>query len=741
MPRWSFTYRSALVVLTALVLAGCPPIAPDTTPVANFSATPRTGNTGQLVSFSDLSTTAGGEAIVSWQWNFGDGGRSSEPNPSHTYLVSGDFTVSLTVTSGSGSHTRTRNGYIRIESPSGSAQLDGDGGTVSSNGVSIQVPAGALQSRVNFGITRVNTEIPINIFETINRVGDTFRVTHDSATALSASSDDVPFQTARLSIPYAEDVVPTGSRTPGKVHIVAQLSTGEVIPIIGTITSGSVDAQVSDLPNDALYTVVYRPDAYLATAAVSTTKTPTSTEWAQSWQLSLSPALLTQLTALRLGSVNQASSFFRTSFTEEQLSDTEQALMAGLLNLQAQYEAVQSRSPRLVTTNGSYGAITFNFVSQYSSAIGSLDAVYYAGSPFGSIVIDPQQLLAISTWNADRFDADRSLTDIAFKISAEQAVGEVLTRAVVDGYDYPEVTATSVTDGAEISFMEGIREGMALYVGQMNGGRTANRSQLDGDWALLSTPLFAPFDLEVAGYAAASQDFFRYVANRYSPDPALAYLASGTGGVKGLLEEVRLAVSTGLVAPGFEEAALLSSVAIDEALFSHLEVSLGEAYYQFALDLAFRHGASGVLRPSDAGRLPLVLDSSRFGTGAILTGTLDGPDSGLDFPALGEFGLTEISPLSSRVVIVEADPSADNLELTFNRADWSADARNQTVQVVVYREGLPGVPLAADATTMSFSGFEADAGQSVSVFYVVIVNTSSTTASSVTLSIQSSTTE
>lgn len=738
MPRWSFTYRSALVILTALVLAGCPPIAPDTKPVANFSATPRTGNTGQVVSFSDLSTTAEGEAIVSWQWNFGDGGRSTEPNPNHTYLVSGDFTVSLTVTSGSGSHTRTRNGYIRIESPSGSDQLDADGGTVTSNGVSIEVPAGALQSRVEFGVTRVATEIPINIFETINRVGDTFRITHDSATSLSTSNDDVPFQTARISIPYAEDVVPTGSRTPGKVHILAQLSTGEVIPIIGTITAGSVDAQVSDLPNDALYTVVYRPDAYLATATASTTKTPNSTEWAQSWKLSLSPALLTQLTALRLGTVQQASSFFETNFTEEQLSDTEQALMAGLLNLQAQFEAVQSRSPRLIATNGAYSAIAFNFVQQYSSAISSLDEVYYAGSPFGSIVIDPQQLLSVSTWNADRFDADRGLVDIAVKLSAPQALGEVLARAVVDGYDYPEVTATSPVDGRAISFVEGIREGMALYVGQMNGGRTANRSQLDGDWALLSTPLFAPFDLEVGGYAAASQDFFRYVANRYSPDPALAYLATGTGGVKGILEEVRLAVSAGLVDPSFEEAALLSAVAIDEALFSHLEISLGEAYYQFALDLAFRHGASGVLRPSDQDRLPLVLDTSRFGTGAILTGTLDGPDGGLDFPAAGDVGLTAVPPLSSRVVVVEADPTADNLELIFNRADWGADTRNQTVEVVVYREGLPGVSLAQDASTMTFTGFEADAGQSVAVFYVVIVNTSTTTSSNVTLSVVSS---
>ncbi|MCF6286210.1 MAG: PKD domain-containing protein [Candidatus Hydrogenedentes bacterium] len=736
MPRWSFTYRSAVIVLTALVLAGCPQTTPDPEPIANFTASPRSGNTGLTASFTDLSTTVGVGSIVSWQWDFGDGSRSIEPNPTHTYLSSGEFTVSLTVSSSGGTHTRTRIGYIIIDSPSGSDQLDGDGGTVSTNGVSITVPAGALQSRVDFGVTQVTTEIPFSVFETINRVGDTFRITHDSTTSLSTSSSEAPFQPVTLSIPYAEDVVPTGSRIPAKVHIIAQLSTGDVIPILGSITSGSVEAEVGDLPADALYTVVYRPDAYLASLSIEA-KEPTGGDWNQTWQAGLSPALLSQLTALRLGDVQRASSFFETEFSQEQLDDTEAALLAGLIAAQQKFEGVQSRSPRLLSMNGAYTALYYNVAQGYPATPESFDGVYYAGSPFGSIVLDPRQLLALSAWNADRLNADASNVDIAQILSADQAVAEVLTRAVVAGYDLPDVLASSLADGTDVGFAAGIEEGLALYLGQMNGGLGVNRTQLTGDKALLSTPVLAPFDLSVAGYKAASQDFYRYVANRYSPESPLAYILSGSGAVKGFVEEIREALSN-LVNPTFEDAAALSPPAIDEAFLAYLNVSLGEAYFNFAVDLAFEHGADGVLRPSDEDRLPLVLDEARFGAGALLSGTLTGADAGLDFAGLG---LTAITPLTSRAIIVAADPAAASLRLTFNRDDWTADDRGQSIEILVYREGLDGVALPAGESVLTFNGFEADAGETTANFYILVVNTSVTTLSSVEVTVESFATE
>jgi len=85
-------------------------------PVANFSATPTSGVAPVAVNFTDTSTGS----ISSRSWNFGDGTTSTEVNPSHTYSVSGSYTVSLTVTgpSGSGSDTKTNNNFISVSSSS-----------------------------------------------------------------------------------------------------------------------------------------------------------------------------------------------------------------------------------------------------------------------------------------------------------------------------------------------------------------------------------------------------------------------------------------------------------------------------------------------------------------------------------------------------------------------------------------------------------------------------------------------
>jgi len=720
----------------AIGLAGCPPVLPDPAPVANFSASPRSGNTGLVVTFSDLSTSGSGGAITAWQWNFGDGARSSSPNPTHTYLTAGNFDVSLTVTSSGGSHTRTRSGYIRINSPAGSASIDENGGTASANGVSITAAAGALEGEVSFGITRVSTEIQFNVFETVNRVGDTFRITHDGETDMTASSEDAPVQPLELAVPYAEDVVPTGSRIPSKVHIIAQLSNGAVLPILGQIRSGAVVAKVTGLPSSALYTVVYRPNAYIATLNTSgAAKAETGTSWNSAWQVSLSPVLLQQLTALRLGTVQRPSSFGNRNFTEAQLEDTLDEIEASLSAYQAAFEAVRGRSPRLVSSDGAHMIAFYNSVGTYPTSIGSIANVFYAGSPFGSVVVDPAQLLAISTWNADRFASSDDNVDVAFKLSSAQAIVEVVTRAVVDGYDYPVITADSPADGAAVAFTEGIREGLALYLGQVYGGMEASRSQLDGDYTLLSSPIFSPLEASTASYAASSQEFFRYVHNLYAPQSRLAYVAAGTGAVKGLLEGIRLALD-GTNNVSFSAASQLASTAVDNAFFAYLEVSVGEAYREFALDLAFEQGELAALRPSDAGRLPLVLDESRFAPEAISVGVIDGPDGGLDFRST----LSNIPPLSTRVVKISADPSAASLRLTFNRNQWTVDARNQSIYAVVYREGLQGTVLPANASELVFTDFEADLGLTTADFVVLVVNTSVSTFNSVEISATSSST-
>jgi PKD repeat protein len=62
-------------------------------PLANFSASVRTGSVPLTVSFVDQST---GD-VTNWQWEFGDGGMSYVRDPTHTYGVVGTYNVKLTV--------------------------------------------------------------------------------------------------------------------------------------------------------------------------------------------------------------------------------------------------------------------------------------------------------------------------------------------------------------------------------------------------------------------------------------------------------------------------------------------------------------------------------------------------------------------------------------------------------------------------------------------------------------------
>ena len=64
------------------------------TPEASFTYTAA----GLTVTFTNEST-----AGASFNWSFGDGGTSTTMNPSHTYAVSGSYTVTLTVSNGCGS--------------------------------------------------------------------------------------------------------------------------------------------------------------------------------------------------------------------------------------------------------------------------------------------------------------------------------------------------------------------------------------------------------------------------------------------------------------------------------------------------------------------------------------------------------------------------------------------------------------------------------------------------------------
>lgn len=74
-------------------------------PVAAFSSIPVC--LGQTTNFTDSSYTSSG-AITAWNWDFGDGNKSSQKSPSHQYLTAGSFTVQLIVATGNCTDTITK---------------------------------------------------------------------------------------------------------------------------------------------------------------------------------------------------------------------------------------------------------------------------------------------------------------------------------------------------------------------------------------------------------------------------------------------------------------------------------------------------------------------------------------------------------------------------------------------------------------------------------------------------------
>ena len=78
---------------------------------SDFVGAPLTGHATTDVSFVDFST---GSGIYSWDWDFGDGGVSTERNPTHPYSTPGTFNVTLTVDGADGADTTTMVDYITI---------------------------------------------------------------------------------------------------------------------------------------------------------------------------------------------------------------------------------------------------------------------------------------------------------------------------------------------------------------------------------------------------------------------------------------------------------------------------------------------------------------------------------------------------------------------------------------------------------------------------------------------------
>jgi lysyl endopeptidase len=113
-----------------LVLNGssdpCTAVNP-TAPIAQFSATPTTVNTGGTVSFTDLSSGS----PTSWAWTISGGGWSytggtsaSSQNPQVIFNTAGQYTITLVATNTSGTDSEIKTNYITVTCAGSSAACD-----------------------------------------------------------------------------------------------------------------------------------------------------------------------------------------------------------------------------------------------------------------------------------------------------------------------------------------------------------------------------------------------------------------------------------------------------------------------------------------------------------------------------------------------------------------------------------------------------------------------------------------
>ncbi|WP_435735283.1 ThuA domain-containing protein [Cellulosimicrobium sp. PMB13] len=82
-------------------------------PLAKVAATPRSGGVPLVVEFSSAGTAHPQGGDLTYAWDFGDGGTSTDPNPTHTYTAEGNYTAVLTVSDVQG-RTGTANATISV---------------------------------------------------------------------------------------------------------------------------------------------------------------------------------------------------------------------------------------------------------------------------------------------------------------------------------------------------------------------------------------------------------------------------------------------------------------------------------------------------------------------------------------------------------------------------------------------------------------------------------------------------
>lgn len=89
----------------------------DRPPIAAFNPTSATVLAGSSIPFDGTQSSDPDGSITGYAWSFGDGSASTSPQPSHTYMQTGTFTVTLAVTDNSGNASTITHSITVIAPP------------------------------------------------------------------------------------------------------------------------------------------------------------------------------------------------------------------------------------------------------------------------------------------------------------------------------------------------------------------------------------------------------------------------------------------------------------------------------------------------------------------------------------------------------------------------------------------------------------------------------------------------
>ena len=220
----------------------------DSRPVAKFTAQNDGCKFPCTITFTNTSQNAN-----TWQWDFGDGNGSTEENPSHEYLESGEYTVTLTATGPGGENSFSlpilitsdpvaiTGVYPNSNPVGGPVLIEGEGFTEETE-IYFNNEKAVIEERSS---TFLTTKVPNGLGATTAtlRVENGVMFDEEPFDVLSAFPSDLPGSPPSIVIPQGGVISPISFTTKeiDKIIVVNVYDTTHIIELVFRINSEDTD--------------------------------------------------------------------------------------------------------------------------------------------------------------------------------------------------------------------------------------------------------------------------------------------------------------------------------------------------------------------------------------------------------------------------------------------------------------------------------------------------------------------